>query len=149
MVINCNEPYTHTTDKHFICCIKGCIDPYSHTTNGHSCRYCNTLLSGIGHSGNNIHNHMKLCPNNDNSICDDINNFNMDFVADVIEENNLKDGEYMHKYGGMGCTWFIRKNNNKNEYFFLHSDNMGQYGKDTSDIPRLNAFIYKYKLIGN
>ena len=46
----------------------------------------------------------------------------------------------------MGCMWYIRKNNNIDEYLFLHSDNMGQYGADTSDIPRLNAFIYEYKL---
>ena len=148
------------------CTINGCIDSHTHITEGHSCRYCNSRLPTIMDLGNSrlptimdlgnsrlptiIENtqsiHMKLCPNNGIKICDDITDFSNYIVSMVTKENNLKNGEYLSKYAGMGCMWYIRKNNNKDEYFFLHSDNMGQYGADTSDIPRLNAFIYEYKL---
>ena len=49
----------------------------------------------------------------------------------------------------MGCTWLIRKNINtgNNEYLFMHSDNWGQYGEESSHLPRYKAFIYGYTLV--
>jgi hypothetical protein len=29
----------------------------------------------------------------------------------------------------------------------MHSDSWGQYGEDSSDLPRYNAFKYGYKLV--
>jgi hypothetical protein len=57
-------------------------------------------------------------------------------------------GHYITFYGGMGCAWYARNNKitEKLEYFFLHSDSRGQYGDDSSDIPRLRAFTNAYKL---
>ena len=98
---------------------------------------------------------MKYCPviNNDN-ICDLIENINdiNDIDDNIIEQSNkynFKAGEYISLYGGMGSTYFIRKNKHtaKLEYFFMHSDSWGQYGEDSSDIPKLNAFLYKYNFI--
>ena len=42
-----------------------------------------------------------------------------------------------------------RNNNGTLEYFFMHSDSWGQYGEETSDVPRLRAFKenYEYQII--
>ena len=50
-------------------------------------------------------------------------------------------------YGGMGCTWYIRRDFEDGELigFFLHSDNQGQYG--VNHIPSAEKFVegYEYK----
>ena len=48
----------------------------------------------------------------------------------------------------MGCSWFVKRNGieDKISMFFMHTDSWGQYGADTSDLYRLNAFCYDYKL---
>jgi len=132
------------------CNVVDCVDPTTHDTCGHSCRYCGKRDK-----------HMKQCPCNGVEICDD-NIYDINLVPEELcssarlkeqssfdvphVDTNIKDKEYIIKYAGMGCVWYIRNNNSKYEYIFMHSDSMGQYGEDTSDVPRLNAFIYKYKL---
>ena len=60
----------------------------------------------------------------------------------------MNPNEYKKSDGGMGCMWLIRNNiNNGNEYLFMHSDNWGQYGEDSSHLPRYKAFIYGYTLV--
>ena len=54
---------------------------------------------------------------------------------------------YTRLYGGMGCIWFIRKNQGVIEGFFLHSDNQGQYGPETDHTPMLNVFLQDYNLV--
>lgn len=56
---------------------------------------------------------------------------------------------YLKEYGGMGCIWYIRRKNLDSplEAFFLHSDNQGQYGEETSHIPLMGEFIREYKFI--
>jgi hypothetical protein len=49
----------------------------------------------------------------------------------------------------MGCAWYARRNALNGgilEYFFMHSDCYGQYGDDSSDMPRMRSFIRGYKL---
>ena len=92
--------------------------------------------------------HLKNCP---------IITGNYDIESDIsvyFSENEIVDiglsvGKYAKKYGGMGSCIFIRCNKKtlKLECFFMHSDSWGQYGEDTSDIPKLNAFIYEYDLV--
>jgi hypothetical protein len=126
------------------CNLKDCIDPHSHTTKGHSCLYCDKRENM----------HLRYCPLNintteDNSICDDITKFDKSIVENITEIN-LKYREYTKVYGGMGCIWFVRSkngNNEYNEYLFMHSDSWGQYGKETSHLPRYKAFIYGYTLV--
>jgi len=67
------------------------------------------------------------------------------------ESQNIELGHYITFYGGMGCTWYARRNamNGGLEYFFMHSDCYGQYGEDTSDMPRMRAFIRGYKMQKN
>jgi hypothetical protein len=50
----------------------------------------------------------------------------------------------MEFFVGQGCAYYVRNNNGTKEVFFLHCDSHGQYGDDTSDIPRYLAFIKGY-----
>ncbi len=40
----------------------------------------------------------------------------------------------------MGCMWFVRNIQNDLEYFFMHSDDWGQYG-DMSKKNELDVFL--------
>ena len=124
------------------CNIKDCLDPTTHTTKGHSCLYCDTRSK----------THLKYCPQNmsmsmkesgENSICDNIEDFSKD-ITENIREKIVNKGEYGNFYAGMGCSWFIRNNNGTIEYLFMHSDSWGQYGEDSSHLPRYKAFIYGF-----
>ena len=44
-------------------------------------------------------------------------------------------------------NFVIFNNNGKNEYLFIDINNWGQYGKDTSHLPRYKAFTYGYTLV--
>ena len=131
------------------CTIPECIDSYTHTTEGHSCLYCDKR---------DINNHLPRCPNNKNTtfynkIFDDVLHFNST-ITDYIKDVEVDINTYKKINAGMGCMWIIRNNTNDNnnnyenyEYLFMHSDNWGQYGDDTSDLPRYKAFIYGYTLV--
>jgi len=117
------------------CKVIGCKYPETHVTVGHCCLYCGKR-----------ENHMKLCPIIDTSpIFTDPRNIESDEFISNIEKNMIEIGHYMIKSTGMGCTWFVRNHNNKLEYIFMHSDSWGQYGEDTSDVPKLNCFCKGYK----
>jgi hypothetical protein len=75
-------------------------------------------------------------------IIDDVN-----YIFHTFDENEGKI--YTTCYGGMGCTWFIRRDSKilPIEGFFMHSDNWGQYGIETDDRPYMNIFIDGYALI--
>ena len=98
--------------------------------------------------------HLKYCPNNEittntikgNSICDDLLDFNS-ALLEYIEDVKMNVGEYRESDGGMGCMWIVRNNDGQNEYLFMHSDTWGQYGDDSSHLPRYKAFIYGYTLV--
>ena len=124
------------------CTVACCPNNATHTSEGHVCVFCDCH--------NNVH--LKRCPNNSSgvdsiSITDDPLSIGFDPRPNA-ESQNVLPGHYITFYGGMGCAWYARHNKNtgKLEYFFLHSDSRGQYGDDSSDIPRLRAFTYTYKL---
>jgi len=124
------------------CNIPDCIDSYTHTTEGHSCLYCDKR---------GIDNHLLRCPNNQNTtsynnICDDVLHFDST-ITEYIKDIEVEINTYKIINAGMGCIWIIRNNNDMYEYLFMHSDNWGQYGDDTSDLPRYKAFIYGYTLV--
>lgn len=129
------------------CDISGCIDPYTHTTDGHSCLYCNKrCLEGDIQS--NI-KHLNMCPlhlYNRNNICDNLDKFHHEMIEN-IKEVKLSMSTYKSVFGSMGSIWYIRNNAGIHEYLFMHSDSWGQYGEDSSDLPRYNAFKYGYKLV--
>lgn len=118
------------------CKVKGCTFPETHKTEGHCCLYCGKREG-----------HMKLCP-----IVDSTTIFTHptqipveSHILTIAEKKNIQIGFYSTEFGGMGSTWFIRNHNGRLEYFFMYSDSWGQYGKDTSEIPRLNFFLRGYK----
>lgn len=123
----CNEPM--------------CDNRASHTADGHTCVLCDGFCG----------THLKRCPNGDRkvSITDDPLSIGFDPRPNA-ESQNIEPGHYITFYGGMGCAWYARRNtmnpNGGLEYFFMHSDCYGQYGDDSSDMPRMRAFIRGYKM---
>ena len=121
------------------CKINLCKNPHTHTTKGHCCLYCGTRTNY----------HMKKCPSlgiSDTSFLTDPLSVGFD-PTEIGKSQELQNHTYTHFYGGMGSAWYIRNNNGNLEYFFLHSDEFGQYGPDTSSIPCLVAFQYGYNLV--
>ena len=143
------------------CMVQKCRYNTSHYTNAHQCGSCKEYGHGIIECEDNKklinydnkckycnnNKHTRYCPMNGTDICDTVDS--IELIKELDEHaKDIKGGEYSIMYGGMGCCWYIRKNikTSINEYFFLHSDNQGQYGKNTSHIPRYNAFIENYIL---
>lgn len=125
------------------CAVAWCPNSATHTSEGHVCAFCDCREDA----------HLKNCPNNIRnggtavSVTDDPLSIGFDPRPNA-ESQNVLPGQYITFYGGMGCAWYARKNRVTEdlEYFFLHSDARGQYGDDSSDIPRLRAFTNAYKL---
>jgi hypothetical protein len=124
------------TDSNNHCKVINCDEPDTHTTNGHCCMYC----------GKRDEQHLKRCPKVGGEYITDPLSIGFD-PRGVGESQELDSGTFTYFYGGMGCQWYIRNNNGTIEYFFLHSDEVGQYGPDTSSIPCLVAFTHKYKRV--
>jgi len=129
------------------CSFQGCLDPQTHTTSSHTCLYCNKPNLPPSLRGPFGLIHMKRCPIKDKDYGFTRNEAETMFDMTEFSKYNLERGQFVNVYSGMGCCTFIRCNKDDNilEYMFLHSDSQGQYGEDSSDIPKLNAFIYGYK----
>ena len=126
------------------CTIKDCVDRNTHITLGHDCLYCSSRKIC-----NNTTNHLKHCPCNGTRICDSLNDIDiMGTLKGIIDTCIIKKGHYIIKYAGMGCQWFVRNNimGGLNEYLFMHNDSWGQYGPDSDETPRYNAFLRGYIL---
>lgn len=65
-------------------------------------------------------------------------------ATEILKEK--ENGQFFCRiYYGMGCYWFVKKNNDaKYEYFFLHSDNHGQYSEESNHLPLLEKFLDGY-----
>ncbi len=98
-----------------------------------NCEYCNKTK--------NLHT--ERCPNAGFPVCDLIEDIGPDFQ--YIIQTVIPPNSYMEFYVGQGCTYYVRNNKGIKEVFFLHCDSHGQYGDDTSDIPRYCAFIKGYQ----
>ena len=68
-------------------------------------------------------------------------------LTNIAFSNNIVNDQYIEVGTSMGCIWYLRCNNYKLEYLFMHSDNWGQYGEETSDLPKYEKFIKKYTKI--
>jgi hypothetical protein len=116
------------------CMVDNCKSPYTHITQGHCCNLCGK------HS-----RHIKNCPNNPNfndSLTTQVGTIGMVNPLDSIK--TLQLGHYTTVFDNMGCNWYVRNNNGKLETLFMHSDNWGQYGEDTSHVPIYIAFKTGY-----
>ena len=87
--------------------------------------------------------HTQRCPNAGFHVCDPIEYICPDFQ--YITQPVIPPRTYMEFSVGQGCAYYVRNNNGAKEVFFLHCDFHGQYGDDTSDIPRYLAFIKGYQ----
>ena len=67
----------------------------------------------------------------------------------IAKDYELINYQYIEVMSDMGCNWYVRRINNRYEYLFMHSDNWGQYGPETSDYPKYSEFIYNFTKIGN
>lgn len=131
------------------CVASKCVQRTNHTIDGHFCTYCK--IFGHDHSE---------CP-----TClwdvkvERVTTFGMS-KENFLEKKKLQLvakkqlGWSEHKaftkiYAEMGCTWYCRRDNTfeKIELFFMHSDNWGQYGPETDDRPKLDAFLKDYKCV--
>ena len=86
--------------------------------------------------------HTQRCPNTGFTVCDRIEDVGPDFQFIINEQ--IPPNTYKEFCIGQGCAYYIRNHNGTKEVFFLHCDSHGQYGDDTSDIPRYRAFIKGY-----
>ena len=87
--------------------------------------------------------HTERCPNSGFQVCDPIEDVGLDFQFILNEQ--ISPNTYKEIWIGQGCSYLVRNNNGTKEVFFLHCDSHGQYGDDTSDIPRYRAFIKGYE----
>jgi hypothetical protein len=69
---------------------------------------------------------------------------------DYIEDAALEEARevlgnrnrvYTKVYAGQGCIWYVKRVNDQLRVFFMHGDSWGQYGENTSDVPRMEAFL--------
>ena len=86
--------------------------------------------------------HTERCPKNGFPVCDLIEDIGSEFK--YILDKRVPKNTYKEFLVGQGCAYYVRNNNGTKEVFFLHCDSHGQYGDDTSDIPRYLAFIEGY-----
>jgi hypothetical protein len=134
LIISLQKYYNDIMPNDLYCNVLNCMYPHTHSSENHSCLYCNKKDT-----------HTKKCPAID--ISPNVISFDFhEYIPNEIKTIPIKIGYYIIKYGGLGCCWYIRNNNNKIEYFFMHSDSWGQYGENTSDLEKLNYFIHGYKL---
>jgi len=96
----------------------------SHAKESQCCKYCKK-------NGN----HLKNCPQLGVPVVDNPPFWTLDPRKVTDKQHQLKEGLYLEFYGDMGSTWFARNNKNKIEFLFMHSDNWGQYGEDSSHVP--------------
>lgn len=63
--------------------------------------------------------------------------------------SNLRDKIYTTRHGGMGSTWFLRRDDADSDIlgFLMTQDDWGQYGEDTDRRPFMSLFIDDYRLV--
>ena len=131
------------------CTIKGCLDSNTHTSEGHSCLYCDMRLN---YDLSQVY-HLLFCPLNKYTPSHDrhkvfdeekIKELDEGFTREIINLD-VSNGKYTSTYGGMGSSWYVRRDNTgKKQYLIMHADDWGQYGKEISHVPVLKSFIYGF-----
>lgn len=120
--------------RHMWCNIMGCNSRQYHTTRAHRCQNC-----GENHSVLNCNIQTLEEQFNRYGRANDIEPYRQYLMNYVI---NYPHGIYIETYAGMGCMMYIRCfENHPIMVFFLHSDNLGQYGPNTDDRPQRDRFL--------
>jgi hypothetical protein len=131
------------------CCVYGCKNIKEHTTEGHFCEFCKKYSHDLSECPERLWN-VKM--QRSTVFGQSKDEYKEKKYLKIQIRNKLKWQEHMVYtivYAGMGCQWFARRDNNfeKIELFFMHSDQWGQYGKDTDDREELNKFLEGYRYV--
>lgn len=128
------------------CSVKGCVDQNTHTKFNHACLYCDEEDEDC---------HLHRCPLNkiqtdENTRYDDISKFPQ-FATEIAKINKKTKNLNRHEYTVIpleqGCACYVRNNAGYKQYLFMYTDDWGQYGQNTSHLPRYKAFIHTYSKI--
>ena len=127
-----------------LCHVYGCRYSTFHITEGHKCGKCGEHGHGRYECGDpvKITSLKQAVP-----IYSEIEQAVINVAKKALGSNIAKC--YVVIYGGMGCTWYARRNglDCPISIFFMHSDSWGQYGPSSDDRPKLEAFINGYREI--
>jgi hypothetical protein len=131
------------------CYAKNCKNISLHTIEGHKCLFCKEFSHDISE-----------CPNqkwetkvkNGTTFGQSKEGFLEKKNLQLQARKQLAWSEhkvFTKVYGGMGCIWYAKRSNTfeKIKLFFMHSDNWGQYGPNTDDRPKLDAFLSGYSCV--
>ena len=132
--------------RHMWCNMIGCEGRRYHTTEAHHCPNC-----GENHSIVNCNIQSLEEQFNRYGRSNDIAAY-MRYINNALARTHihLPNGIHIETYAGMGCMLYIRAHINQPiQAFFLHSDNMGQYGAHTSHIPQRDRFIEGFQEIAD
>jgi hypothetical protein len=129
------------------CKMKQCRYRTTHTTAQHKCHKCNGNHSMLDCNSYNKTNYL---PNLIYSNGDASNLMTNNLIKDIL--NTLADTKgkiYTERYAGMGNMLYIKRDNVDMplNIFFLDNNNCGQYGPETNDLPKLEAFLKTYKKV--
>lgn len=132
--------------RHMWCNMIGCRGRRYHTTEAHHCPNC-----GENHSIVNCNIQTLEEQFNRYGRANDIEAYTRYINYNLARTHvDLPNGIHIETYAGMGCMLYIRAHINRPiQAFFLHSDNMGQYGAHTSHIPQRDRFIEGYQEIAD
>jgi hypothetical protein len=150
---NCRYPTSHTIDAHRCgacrkfghsapqckkisplptkeyCTVKFCTFPQSHKTCAHFCYYCS-----------DIHDEKHCEKYKSNDIIKGVKDKAHKILGRI--DNQI----YCEVYGGMGCVYMAKRDSVLDyiQLFFMHSDAWGQYGEESSDVPKMEKFLSGY-----
>jgi hypothetical protein len=141
-VMECNDitkiTQLHSIPQHCIPKEKQCSCLYGsfHTIEGHICKSCKKF----GHNYYDCKEVSCIAPQDDN----DIDSKTLRLIESRM--SNIDGKIYMLFYTGMGCCYYAKRDcyGGIISLFFMHSDSWGQYGENTSDVPKLRAFLNGY-----
>lgn len=130
------------------CCIKNCMHKSSHTISGHQCINCKKFAHDITECPEKKYYNKSLAQMFGQTYEGYLEKQNLKFTAREILGSN-KNKIYTVVYAGMGCSWFAKRKDvyKKIKLFFMHSDEWGQYGAKSSNVPNLEKFLKDYKQI--
>ena len=141
--VECNNPYQIEAinkmsygirfPSHLKCTSPVCPSAYSHSTEGHYCTCCKDrhLESACPHS---------CVIQNDPDQMTQI-------ISDAKRLFGQRSGKiYTTVYVGQGCEWYVKRNDiyAPIQSLFMHGDSWGQYGPQSDDRGKLNAFCTGY-----
>ncbi len=154
-IIECGNPTlitalcqdTTTIEFDLQCNVPHCKYIANHATSGHQCTYCKKYEHDASECPERL---WEVKVERGTTFSQDKSGYTDKKLIQLQARKQMKWGEhkvYTKVYGGMGCTWYARRENNWEtiELFFMHGDNWGQYGESTNHKPILEKFLEGYR----